>query len=103
MPIFECEIRYLNSTNISRRDTWKIIRDLWKNTLINCEPNFTIVKDEIDKLKENINNKSFLKNLNKEDYEEIYQILKEKNNEKSNQLAIEIKNIMGVLYEKTIS
>lgn len=103
MPIFECEIRYLNSTKISRRDTWKIIRDLWKNTLINCEPNFTIVKDEMDKLKENINNKSFLKNLNKEDYEEIYQILKEKNNEKSNQLAIEIKNIIGVLYEKTIS
>lgn len=103
MPIFECEIRYINSIKISRRDTWKIIRDLWKNTLMNCEPNFNIIKDEIDKLKENIHNKSFLKNLNKEDYEEIYEILKEKNTKQSNQLATEIKNILGVLYEETIS
>ena len=103
MPIFECEIRYINSIKISRRDTWKIIRDLWKNTLMNCEPNFNIIKDEIDKLKENIHNKSFLKNLNKEDYEEIYEILKAKNNKQSNQLATEIKNILGVLYEETIS
>ena len=103
MPIFECEIRYINSIKISRRDTWKIIRDLWKNTLMNCEPNFNIIKDEIDKLKENIHNKSFLKNLNKEDYEEIYEILKAKNTKQSNQLATEIKNILGVLYEETIS
>ena len=103
MPIFECEIRYINNINISKRDTWKIIRDLWNNTLMNCEPNFSIIKDEIDRLKENVDKKSFLKNLNKRDYEEIFEILKQKNTDSSNNLAIEIKKIAGVLYGETIS
>lgn len=103
IPVFKCEIEYINNIAISRRDTWKIIRDLWKNTLSKSEPNFTIVDEEIKKLKKNINNKSFLKNLMKEDYKDIYEMLIESNSKSTSELAAKINNIIGVLYEETIS
>ena len=100
-PVFKCEIEYINNIVISRRDTWKIIRDLWKNTLSKSEPDFTIIADEIKKLKKNINEKSFLKNLMKEDYKDIYEMLIESNSKSASELATKINKILGVLYGKT--
>lgn len=101
LPLYKCEIDYINRIEMSKGDTWKIIRDLWKNTLNDQEPNFSIITDEIIKMAKNKDEKSFLKNLDKEDYEEIYEGLVEKNDQKLNQLAKKINDIIGVLYEET--
>lgn len=101
--VFKCEIDYINNITISKRDTLKIIRDLWKNTLDNCKPNFDIISEELVKIRKNKKEKSFLRNLEKEDYENVYEMLVERNDEKLSQLAIEINNILGVLYEEANS
>ena len=100
LPLYECEIDYINNTEMSERDAWKIIRDLWKNTLNNKEPNFNIVTNEIEKILKNKDKPSFIKILNREAYEDIYDALMEKNNNNAKQLAKKINDIIGALYEE---
>lgn len=100
LPLYKCEIDYINNTEMSERDAWKIIRDLWKNTLNNREPNFNIVTNEIEKILKDRNKSSFIKTLDREAYEDIYDALMEINNNNAKQLAKKINDIIGALYEE---
>ena len=100
LPLYKCEIDYINNTEMSERDAWKIIRDLWKNTLNNREPNFNIVTNEIEKVLKDRNKQSFIKILDRETYEDIYDKLMEINNNNAKQLAKKVKDIIGALYEE---
>ena len=100
LSLYKCEIDYINNTEMSKRDAWKIILDLWKNTLSNNAPNFNIVTNEIEKILKNKNEQSFIKTLDIEDYEDIYETLMKTNNNNAKQLAQKINDIIGVLYEE---
>lgn len=100
LPLYKCEMDYINNTEMSERDAWKIIRDLWKNTLNNREPNFNIVTNEIEKILKDRNKSSFIKTLDREAYEDIYDALMEINNNNAKQLAKKINDIIGALYEE---
>ena len=73
---------------------------LWKITLNNRDPNFNIVTNEIEKILKDRNKSSFIKTLDREAYEDIYDALMEINNNNAKQLAKKINDIIGALYEE---